>query len=61
MDRSQLASFKQLLEGLGHLLLTAVSIEELVMHPGRGVADQLQGQGFDAGGMQAAEPMQHAH
>ena len=55
MERRQLARFHQLLEGRRLGLLAAVRIEQLALH-GRGrMADQLQGQGFDAGGMEAAD------
>lgn len=61
MQRRQPTGIQQFLKGRRLSLLAALGIEELAVHAGGGVADQLQGKGFDAGGMEAVEHMDGAH
>ena len=61
MQRCQLAVALQLGEGSGLLLGLTVGVEQFSLHALWAVADQLQCQGFDAGGMQSAENVENAH
>ena len=55
MKSGQLAVALQLREGKGLILSDAIGIEQLVVHTTGAVRDQLQREGFDAGGMQAVK------
>jgi hypothetical protein len=51
----------QLLKGRRHLLRTRIGIEQLAMHAGGSMANQLQGQRFDACGVETTENMKNPH
>jgi len=61
MQRCQFANALQRSEGSGLLLGLTVGVEKFGLHALWAMADQLQCQGFDAGGMQSAENLEDAH
>lgn len=61
MQGGQLAGALQLSKGSGLLLGLAVGVEQFGLNARQAVGDQLQRQGFDTGGMAAAEHVEDAH